>query len=204
MAPSTSSSRRPAAGAARRRQRSTRITVAVVLLVVAAVLVVGGLAATAYWSAALAALGALVLGAAATRIMHSELLASRRDANAERATLAREYAVLTEKRINAHRGEVRGLSTTIRDHEAHVAELETALVAAQQRLATATRKLGAEARRAELAEDEARTLARVVEESDSRAAEAIVHLAELEQEVETLRAELAAWQSFDPAVRRHA
>lgn len=55
---------------ARRRQRSTRLVVAVVLLALAALLVGWSLAVASSWPKAVAAVGALLLGAAATRITH--------------------------------------------------------------------------------------------------------------------------------------
>ena len=59
---------------ARRRQRSTRLTVAASLLTIAAVLVTAAFLGDAAWFQALAAVSSVVLGAAATRITHSELL----------------------------------------------------------------------------------------------------------------------------------
>ena len=78
-----------------------------------------------------------------------------------------------------------------------------ALTTAQKRAAEATRKMNTEARRADVAEPEGRELtARLDESAEERAAEAIVRVAELEAELDVLRAELAAWQAT-PA-RRHA
>ena len=51
------------------------------------------------------------------------------------------------------------------------------------------RKLGSEARRADLAEAEGTRLAAALDESDERAAEAIVRVAELEQDNDGLREE---------------
>ena len=74
--------------AARRRQRSTRLTVATVLLVLSAALVAGTVASGSWLLLVLAAAGAVVLGAAATRITHAELVQSRREANRDRAEQA--------------------------------------------------------------------------------------------------------------------
>ena len=70
----------PQALAGRRRQRSTRLTVAVLLLVAAAALVVVAIASGSLVLVAVAAAAAVVLGAAATRITHSELAETRREA----------------------------------------------------------------------------------------------------------------------------
>ena len=172
---------------ARRRQRSTRLVVAVVLLAVAAVLVAWSLAVDASWARALAAVGALLLGAAATRITHSELLATRREWARDRAAQAQAYLELDTRRTTEHREFVAHVTAEAERRERTLAELETAVLQAQARAGEATRKFSAEARRAELAEDENVRLGRQVEDAEQRAAGAIVHLAELEQEVEVLR-----------------
>ena len=191
-----------ASSSARRRQRSTRLTVAVVLLVLAGLLVAGALIAASFVLTALAAVAALVLGGAATRITHSELMQTRQDWARDRAEQAQEYRALDEKRTTEHRQYVTGLRGEAERRERAIAELEAALVQAQHRSAEATRKFNAEARRAELAEAEGVRLGSEVEAAEQRAAEAIVHLAELEQEVDVLRAELAAWQA--QPLRQHA
>jgi chromosome segregation ATPase len=101
------------------------------------------------------------------------------------------------------------MESQIGRREAALREIEEALVSAQHRAAEATRKRNAEARRADLAEQEGVDLSRRLEDAEERAAEAIVHLAELEQEVDVLRSELAAWQTFAQTghpgeLRRHA
>lgn len=189
----------------RRRQRSTRITVSAALLVLAALLVGWAVLDNLAWLRSGAAIAAVVLGAAATRIMHSELMLARRDANRDRATQARAYRTLTDQRLAQHRGEVESLQDRILAREAEAGELELALIQAQHRAADASRKYAAEARRASLAADELASLTRRADDADERAAEAIVLLAELEQETDVLRAELAAWQSAAPQPqRRHA
>jgi len=194
-----------AASPARRRQRSTRLVVAVALLGLAALLVAGSFATQAGLVRALAAVAAVMLGAAATRITHSELLQTRRDWARDRAEQAQAYHALDTRRAAEHRAFVTRVSTEAREREEVLAQLETELAAAQRRVADAQRKFNAEARRADLAEDENVRLGRQLEESDERAAEAIVHLAELEQEVDVLRSELAAWQALQvEQQRKHA
>src|SRR5687768_8398567 len=88
---------------ARRRQRSTRLSVAVALLTGAAVLVTAAFLGSTAWFQALAAIFSVVLGIAATRITHSELLQARRDAARDRATQASDYRDLTDQRTAEHR-----------------------------------------------------------------------------------------------------
>ena len=93
-----------------------------------------------------------------------------------------------------------------------VHELEDALTAAQKRAADATLRLNAEARRADAAERQGRDveerLGQRLAEAEARAAEAIVLVAELEQELDVVRAELVtvtqAWRDAQTAQRRHA
>ena len=96
----------------------------------------------------------------------------------------------------------RTMEARVAAHEAAIHELEVALTSAQKRAAEATRKRNSEARRADLAEREGRETTEQLEAAEARAAEAIVRVAELEQEIDVLKAEVLAWQSA-PA-RRHA
>ncbi len=180
---------------ARRRQRSTRVTVAVSLLTFAAVLVTAAFLGDSAWFQALAAVSSVVLGAAATRITYSELLESRRDAARDRAEQAQAYRVLTVQRTGEHLAFSRAMQSRADQQELALDELEKALGEAQKRAAEATRKFNAEARRAELAEQEGRAVAERLEEAEERAAEAALRVSELSQEVELVRAELAAWES---------
>src|SRR4051794_35790821 len=83
---------------ARRRQRSTRLTVASALLMIAAVLVAAAIPTGQAVLSVLAGIAAVVLGAVATWITHSELIQSRRDAARDRATLAKKYAAQAAER----------------------------------------------------------------------------------------------------------
>ncbi|MGZ5404976.1 MAG: hypothetical protein ACXWDL_10040, partial [Nocardioides sp.] len=53
----------------------------------------------------------------------------------------------------------------------------------------------AEARRAELAEQEGRATTARLDDAEERAAEALLRVAELEQQLDVLRAEVSAWQA---------
>lgn len=77
---------------ARRRQRSTRLVVAVALIVASGVLLAAVVPTGSFVAVAVAGAVAVLLGAAALRIAHSELMASRRDAATDRASQAKEYA----------------------------------------------------------------------------------------------------------------
>ena len=187
---------------ARRRQRSTRLTVAVVLIVISALVVLGAVLSGSWLLVTLAAVLSVVLGAAATRITHSELMATRREAARDRTQQAQAYRDLTVARTAEHAEFTATMQSRIESHEHAISELEEALTSAQKRAAEATRKMNAEARRADVAENEGRSLTESRDEAEQRAAEAIIRVAELEQELDVLRAELHAWQST-PA-RRHA
>jgi hypothetical protein len=191
--------------ATRRRQRSTRVTVAVSLILLAGLAVAGSVAAVASADAswillAGAAAVAVLLGAVATRITHTELADSRRAAGADRAQLAQGYSHLTEIRTTEHAAYVAMIESRIGEREHALDQLEMALQAAQRRAASATRTKNAETSRA------AGLQAQLVQAED-RATDAMVRVNELEQELVTLRAELdavtAAWHAAE-SVRRHA
>lgn len=195
----------------RRRQRSTRLTVAVVLLVLAALAVVGAIVSGSWLLVTLAAALGVLLGAASTKITHTELVTARRDAARDRAEQAQAYRRLTEERTAENAVFAASMQDKLTRQEAAVHELEDALMSAQTRAAEATRKLNVEARRAETAERQGQEaeerLGRRLAEAEERAAEAVVRVVELEQELDVVRAELAvvtqAWSAAE-ATRRHA
>lgn len=209
---------RPArAASARRRQRSTRLTVAASLLVVAAAAVLAALPTGSFWAVALSSAVALILGAAATRITHTELVHARRDAARDRAEQAQEYRRLTERRTAEGAAFAATMQERITEREAALRQLESELGDAQRAVADSRRKLGAEARRADRAEaraDQAQAdLAALETEAEHQleqgAARAAERVAALEAELhavrterDTVRAELEAWQSAEPARRR--
>jgi len=191
--------------ATRRRQRSTRVTAAVGLILLAALGVSSAAVAVAsadvsWMVLAGAAALAVLLGAVATRITHSELADTRRAAAADRAKLAQGYSHLTAQRATEHAAYVATIESRINEREEMLDQLEMALSAAQRRAASATRKKNAENRRA------AGLQVQLVHAED-RATDAMVKVHELEQELLTLRAELdsvtAAWHAAE-SVRRHA
>jgi chromosome segregation ATPase len=187
---------------ARRRQRSTRLTVAVALIVVSALAVAGAIFSGSWPLVTTAAVLGVVLGASATRITYSELLQTRRDAARDRADQARAYRDLTVTRTAEHAEFAASMTARLERQETALCELEVALTSAQKRAAEATRKLNAEARRAEVAEAEGRSYAAQLQDAETRAAEATVRVAELEAEIDVVRAELNSWH--DEPYRRHA
>ena len=188
---------------ARRRQRSTRLTVAVVLIAFAALAVAGAVLSRSWSLTAVAAVLSVVLGAAATRITHSELMQARRDAARDRAEQAAAYHELTTARSAEHMKFAATMQSRLDVQGTALAELEVALGSAQKRAADATRRLNAEARRAELAEREGIDVATRLEEAERRASEAALRVTELEVKIDALQAELSAWEAM-PEVRRHA
>ena len=169
---------------------------------ISALAVAGAVLSGSWLLVTLAAVLGVVLGAAATRITHSELVETRREAARDRAQQAQAYRDLTVARTAEHAEFTAGMQARIASHEQSIAELEVALTSAQKRAAEATRKMNAEARRADVAENEGRDLVVRLDDAEERAAEAILRVAELEQELDVLRSELEAWRT-EPA-RRHA
>lgn len=177
----------PPRPAARRRQRSARLSVAAVLLAVSALLVLGAVASGSFVLSALAGVLAVALGGAATKITNSELADARVEAARERAALALDFARVTERKTAENLTFALDMRQKISAREEVIAGLEFALSSAQRQVIDQTRKLNAEARRADLAESS-------LSGSEERAAEAIVLLAELEAEVDVLKAELTSWR----------
>lgn len=179
----------------RRRQRSTRVTTAVVLVVLAALAVAGAAIGGSWLIATVAAAVAALLGAAATRITYSELRASRVEAARDRAVQAQGYREITAARVAEQSKHDEHLMGQIRQREQVITDLESALAAAHQRAAEAVRGRAEEARRADRAEADGQALAVRLDEAEARAADAIVRVHELEQELEVVRAELTAAQA---------
>lgn len=175
------------------------------LLVLAALFVLGAVISGSFLLSAAASVLGVVLGAAATRITHSELQQSRRDWARDRAAQAKEYAELTARRTAENADFAASMKSRIAERETAIEQLEESVAASQTRVAELTRKMSAEARRADLAEGARDDLQANLDAAENRAAEAIVRMAELEQEIDVLRAELDAWTALanEPA-RKHA
>lgn len=163
--------------------------VAAALVITAAVVVIGAVLSASLTFVSIAAVLAVVLGATAVRITHSELIQSRRDAAADRAQQAQAYRTLSETRSHEHRSFVDAMKAKLGQAGTAVTQLESAVVSSQGRAAQSARRLRAETRRADEAEAEGSRLAVALEDSEERAAEAIVRVAELEDENGVLRTE---------------
>ncbi len=176
------------------------MTAAVGLIVLAALVVTGAALSGSWLLVTIAAGLGVVLGAAATRITHTELVESRVEAARDRATQAAAYNELTETRTVEHASYVADVRTRLAQKERALEELEDALSLSQRRAATSTRKRNAEGRRAA-------GLQVQLSAAEERAAMAQLRVVELEQDVLALRAELdtvtAAWHAADN-LRRHA
>lgn len=162
-------------------------------LVVLAALAVAGAALSGSWLVATAAAAlAALLGAAATRITYAELRASRVEAAKDRAEQAQGYRQITAARVAEQAKHDRHLMLQITQREQVIKDLEGALTSAHQRAAEAVRARAEESRRADQAEADGRALAARLDEAETRAAEAIVRVHELEQELDVVRSELTA------------
>ncbi len=179
---------------ARRRQRSTRLVTASVLVVSAAAFVFVSLLFATTLLVGVAAVGSVVLGAAATKIVHSELLAARRAAAADRSAQAKAYAQITKERAAESVQFAQTMGSRIEERETTISELEQELGHAQRQAAEATRIKFSEARRANVAEGEQKLLQRSLDLVEEQAAEAVVRVAELEGELDSLRSELSLWR----------
>lgn len=168
-----------------------------VLVAVAAFAVVGAVVSGSWLVASLAALLAVVLGATATKITHSELMATRVEAARDRARQAQAYSALTDARVAEQARHEAFLTDEIARRHDTIADLEAALTAAHQRAADAVRARAEEARRADRAERDGQAVAVRLEEAEQRAAEAIVRVHELESELDAVRSELAAVRSSE-------
>jgi dihydroxyacetone kinase-like predicted kinase len=177
--------------ASRKRQRSTRLVVAASLVGLSAAVVIASVVSGSALLVTVSAFAAVVLGAAATRITHSELMTARVEAARDRARQAQEYRELTERRTAENAAFAADMRRKIADREEALSVLENALAKAQKHAAQQTLKLGNEARRAEAAERSVATMARALESAANRNGEGLVRIAELEAEIDVLRSELA-------------
>ncbi len=155
---------------ARRRQRSVRVTVAVALLAVATVAVALSLPTQSPALLSVSAVAAIVLGWAALRIVWTEVLQSRRENAADRAAAANAYRSLFTERAAEHAEFTSAMTERLAAATLAERELQGELVQAQSELAAVVV-------RAEGAED-ALSAARQ-------------RVAELEESIEVLRAEIS-------------
>lgn len=171
--------------------------VAVLLLLLAAAAVAGSAVTGSWLFVTIAGAVAVLLGAVATKITHSELVASRRDAARDRAEQAQAYRALDEKRSAEGVEFAADMQGKIAKRDALVTRLERRLSDAAAELAEARRKVAEERERAETAETETERLTVRLSDADERASQAVVRVAELEQEIDVLNAQ---WQAAEAAL----
>jgi chromosome segregation ATPase len=172
---------------------------------IAAVLVGGAVIGQSAALISMAAVFAVLLGAVATKITHTELIESRVDAARDRAQQARAYARMADEQARENAEFAATMTQRIAERQKVIHELEGELAVAHCRVAETKAKLGAEARRADQAEAKLVDEGARLEDAEQRAAEAIVLAAELEQEVIDLKAELLAWETTASIeLRKHA
>jgi hypothetical protein len=121
---------------ARRRQRSVRVTVAVVLLGVATVAVLVALPTQSPALLSVGAVGAVVLGWAAVRIVWTEVLQSRRENAADWAAAANAYRSLFTERAAEHAEFTTAMTERLAASNLSQRELQGALVQTQQAAAS--------------------------------------------------------------------
>ncbi|MDP3966783.1 MAG: hypothetical protein Q8Q02_00770 [Nocardioides sp.] len=167
----------------RRRQRSVRLTLAVSLLSVAAGLVVVAVSTQSVALLNVAAVGALLLGASAARILHTELLQSRRVHAADRSAQAQAYRRLTDERVAENATFTSAMTARLAGSARSVRELEGTLVLAERRVAESEQKASTAGRRAQAAEQAAVELREALE----------ARVAELAEKAEQVRASAEAY-----------
>ena len=190
--------------ATRKRQRSVRVSVAVGLIVLAAALVVASALSGSWLLVTIAAGLGVVLGAAATRITHTELVEARVAAAKDRAAQAKAYLEIAQARSSEHADHVAEVQARLAERQQALDELEEAVSLSQRRAATSVRTRNAHARRADALETQ---LAEAQSSAQDTEAAGRLRIAELEAEVTALRSELAtvtaAWHAAEHQ-RKHA
>lgn len=176
----------------RRRQRSTRLVVAALMIVVSAAAVVGTALTGSWLLVTVAGLVAVVLGATATKITHSELMDSREEAARDRAQQARAYADLTEVRTAENVEFAADMTGKVAKRDATISRLEKRLGDAAAELADARRELGEARDEAAEARRETERLTGRLADAEERAHHAVVRMAELEAELDVVTSELQA------------
>jgi hypothetical protein len=191
----------------RRRQRSVRVTVATALLGLAALVVVLALPTQSPVLLSISSVFALLCGAAASRIVYSELLQSRREAAADRAAQAQAYKSMFSERAAEHAEFTTAMTERLAGREREVRELESTIVLAEQRAIEAEARVLRESRRANQAQERIAELQQALE---IRKAQESDELAAWDGDLETV-VDLLAWEDKvsagakgDDGEQRHA
>ena len=169
----------------RRRQRRVRVTVAVCILAVATTVAVPALYIQSVIWLSVTVVVTLVGGISATRIVYTEMLEDRRENAVERARLAGANRTSSVALSRDNTTFAEGMSRKVKDRDKSISELEGTICLAEKRVS--------------LAEHHARHEA-------ANAKEANFALAELQQRVQDVKAELvdelAVWEGaeFDTVI----
>lgn len=161
-----SSSRTAGASAARRRQRSVRVTVAVSLLALAAVVVAAAVLLGSLLIVSVAAVLAVLLGAASTRIVLNELAQSRREAARDRAAQAQAYQQTFAVRIAEHDRFAATMTERIIARDGEIGELRGTIRLAERRADEAEERVKREARRTVTLQERLDEVSRELEERE--------------------------------------
>lgn len=138
----------------RRRQRSVRVTVAVALLTLATLVVLVALPTQSPTWLSVSSVFALLCGAAASRIVYSELLQSRRENAADRAAQAQAYRLMFSTRASEHAEFTTAMTDRLAHRDRSIIELEGTLLEAEQRVFDAEQRVQRESRRANEAQEQ--------------------------------------------------
>ncbi len=160
--------------AQRRRRRSVRVTVAVGCMTVGTTAVVAALPVGTLAPLVVAAVLALACGWAATRIMYSELVQSRRAHARDRAAQARAFRALLADRSTEHTAFAAAMTDRLAARDRELRELAGTLRLSERRAVDAEERVRREARRlndarTRVAELEVALAIRTAEEADELA-----------------------------------
>lgn len=137
---------------ARRRQRSLRVVVAAVLIATATVVVLVAMLLGSVTALSVAAVLSVVCGAAATRIVHAEMVQDRRERARDRASHARQFRTLFVDQAAQHAAFATAMRERLAGREREVRELDATLRLSERRATDAEERARHQRRRA----DEAR------------------------------------------------
>lgn len=171
-------------------QRSVRLSVASGLLAVAATLVVMSLLTGA--AVRIAAVAALLAGAAACRIVYAEVVQTRALAAQDRAKQARAFEATVARNLSEHADFTKAMAGRLQQRDRTIRELHGTLRLAERRAVDAESRVRREARRANEAQER---LSVLLDEVAAHQA-AIAAEAEATQELSELPTivDLLAWE----------
>jgi hypothetical protein len=121
----------------RRVQRSARTTVAVALLIAAAVLVAVAVAVGSSVGTVIAAVGSVLLGAIAVRVMYAEVVQTRLESARGRAAQARAFGAALAETAARHSADRARLTSRLVSSDAAIIELSGSIRVADARVGAA-------------------------------------------------------------------